>query len=137
MQGRDWDTNLQVLKDSAKPARSQVYRKIDITLLIKEDAMSTQSAKLAADVKILIHDAEELVKATAAETGDKVIGLRRRMQQTVNDVKPTIEKLESAVIDKVKPTATAADQYVHTHPWQAIGASAIVGLIIGLLANRH
>ncbi|MEQ1773521.1 MAG: DUF883 family protein [Burkholderiales bacterium] len=99
--------------------------------------MSTQSAKLVTDIKVLVHDAEELVKATAAETGDKVVELRRRMQQTVNDVKPHIVRLETAVIDKVKPAAIAADQYVHTHPWPAIGASALVGLLIGLLANRR
>lgn len=99
--------------------------------------MNTQSAKLATDIKVLVHDAEELVKATAAETGDKVVELRRRMLQTVNDVKPQIVRLENAVIDRVRPAATAADQYVHTHPWPAIGASALVGLLIGLLANRH
>lgn len=99
--------------------------------------MSMQSAKLAADVKILIQDAEELVKATAAETGEKVVEMRRRMQQTVDNVKPNIEKLESAVVEKVKPAATAADQYVRAHPWRAIGVSAFVGLIIGLLANRN
>ncbi len=99
--------------------------------------MSTQSENLAADVRILIQDAEELVKATAAETGDKVVEMRRRMQQTVDNVKPTIEKLESSVIEKVKPAMSATDQYVQAHPWRAIGASAFVGLIIGLLANRN
>lgn len=99
--------------------------------------MSTQSEKLATDIKTLVRDAEELVKATAAETGDKVVELRRRIQQAVNDVKPHIVKLEIAVIDQAKPVALAADQYVHTHPWPAIGASALIGLVIGLLAGRR
>ena len=99
--------------------------------------MSAQSEKLATDIKVLVHDTEELIKATAAETSDKVVELRRRMQQTVHDVKSNIVKLEAAVIDKAKPAAQAADHYVHTHPWHAIGASALVGLVIGLLANRR
>lgn len=99
--------------------------------------MSAQSEKLATDLKVLVHDAEELVKATAAETGDKVVELRRRMQQTVNDVKPHIARIETAVIDKVKPAATAIDQYAHAHPWQAIGAATLVGVVIGLLATRR
>ncbi len=99
--------------------------------------MSTQSEKLATDVKVLVHDTEELIRATAAETSDKVVELRRRMQQTVHDVKSNIVNLEAVVIDKARPAAQAADQYVHTHPWHAIGASALVGLVIGLLANRR
>jgi ElaB/YqjD/DUF883 family membrane-anchored ribosome-binding protein len=99
--------------------------------------MSTQSEKLVADIKILVNDAEELVRATAAETGAKVVELRRRMQDSVGDVKSNITKLETAVVDRVKPAATAADQYVRAHPWEAIGVSALAGLLIGLLANRR
>jgi len=78
--------------------------------------MSTQSSKLASDIKVLVHDAEQLVKATAAETSDKVV---------------------AAVIELATPTAMAADRYVHTHPWPAIGVSALAGLLIGLLASRN
>ena len=28
------------------------------------------------------------------------------------------------------------DDYVHDHPWQAVGVAAGVGLLIGLLLNR-
>ena len=31
----------------------------------------------------------------------------------------------------------AADDYVHEHPWKAIGAAAGVGMIIGLLIGRR
>ena len=99
--------------------------------------MSMQRDKLVSDIKVLVSDAEELVRATAAETGDKIIELRRRMQQSVSDAKSNIVKLETAVIDSIKPAATATDQYVRAHPWEAIGASALVGLLIGLLANRR
>lgn len=99
--------------------------------------MSTQSEKLASDIKVLVQDAEELVKATATETGAKVVELRRRMQQTVDDVKPHIVRFESAAIDRVKPAATAVDQYARAHPWPAVGVGALVGLVIGLLASRN
>jgi ElaB/YqjD/DUF883 family membrane-anchored ribosome-binding protein len=98
--------------------------------------MSEQSERLAADIKVLVSDAEALVKATAAETGDKVVELRRRLQQTVDDLKPQLEKMEDTVLAKTRPAALATDKYVRAHPWPAIGVSALAGLVIGLLASR-
>ena len=61
--------------------------------------MSMQSEKLAADIKILIADAEELIRATAAETGEKVVDLRRRVQHSAQDVKAQLSRLERVAID--------------------------------------
>lgn len=99
--------------------------------------MSAQSEKLTADIRTLVRDAEELIKATAAETSEKVVDLRRRMQQSVTEIKSNVVKLEDAVVERAKPAAQACDQYVHSHPWTAIGISTMAGLLIGLLANRR
>ncbi len=98
--------------------------------------MSTQSQKLTADIKMLVQDAEELMTATAAETGDKVVEVRRRMQQTVNDVKPHIATIETAVSRQLTSAAACTDTYVRDNPWTAMGISAGVGLVIGLLVSR-
>jgi len=99
--------------------------------------MSTQSQKLAADVRILINDAEEMIRETAAETGDKVVELRRRMQQAVSDLRPQLASIESAVSEKVTSAATCTDTYVRDNPWTAIGISAGIGLVTGLLIGRR
>jgi ElaB/YqjD/DUF883 family membrane-anchored ribosome-binding protein len=98
--------------------------------------MNSQSQKLATDIKMLVQDAEELMKATAAETGDKVVELRRRLQQTVDDVKPHIATLDTAVSRQVTSAVTCTDTYVRDNPWTAMGISAGVGLVIGLLITR-
>ncbi|HTE15828.1 MAG TPA: DUF883 domain-containing protein [Burkholderiales bacterium] len=99
--------------------------------------MNTPGEKLATDIKVLLHSVEDLVKITAAETSGKVIELRRRMQQAIDDVKPQIASIETAVIAKTKPAALAADEYVRANPWTAIGAAALVGLALGLLVSRR
>jgi ElaB/YqjD/DUF883 family membrane-anchored ribosome-binding protein len=98
--------------------------------------MSTQSQKLANDIKVLLRDAEELIKATATETSDKAVELRRRMQQTVDDVKPHIASIESAVSARVGSAATCTDSYVRDNPWTSMGIGAGLGLVIGLLLGR-
>jgi ElaB/YqjD/DUF883 family membrane-anchored ribosome-binding protein len=46
-------------------------------------------------------------------------------------------KLENTVVEKAKSTATATDAYIHENPWTAIGVSAGIGLVIGLLIGRR
>ena len=98
--------------------------------------MSVQSEKLVTDVKVLVNDTEELVKATAAQAGEKIVEMRSRAQQAVNNLKPQLVKIEAAVVDKAKATCSATDAYIHENPWTAIGISAGIGLVIGLLIGR-
>lgn len=99
--------------------------------------MNAQGERLLTDVKVLVKDTEELVKATAAQAGEKIVDLRNRAQEAVTNLKPQLAHLESTVISKAKTTATATDAYIHENPWTAIGVSAGIGLVIGLLIGRR
>ncbi|WP_247646631.1 YqjD family protein [Deefgea sp. CFH1-16] len=46
-------------------------------------------------------------------------------------------EIESVAVNKAKVAAQQTDQYVHAHPWQAVGVGAAVGLLIGFLAARR
>ena len=92
--------------------------------------MNAPTKKLAGDVKIVMSDVEELLKATASQTADKVAEARARAQAAVAQAR-------SAAIDHGKEAARTADQYVHENPWTAIGISAGVGLLVGLLIGRR
>ena len=89
--------------------------------------------KLVTDFRALVTDAEELTRATATQTGEKIVDLRTRVQQSVAAIKPRLEQAE----ELVKDTATKADQYVHANPWATAGVAAGIGLIVGLMARRH
>ena len=39
---------------------------------------------------------------------------------------------EHAMMERTKEAARATDEYVHDHPWQAVGVAAGVGLVIGV-----
>lgn len=99
--------------------------------------MNTQTERLVTDVKVLVNDTEELVKAAAAQAGEKIVDVRNRAQTAVNNLKPPLVKIEAAVVDKAKASVTAADTYIHDNPWTAMGVSAGIGLVIGLLIGRR
>jgi ElaB/YqjD/DUF883 family membrane-anchored ribosome-binding protein len=93
--------------------------------------------KLITDFKVVVADAEELLRATASQAGDKAADLRAKIQNRLADAKVRIADAEAAVIDKAKRAGRAADDYVHDNPWRSVGIAAGVGLVIGLLIGRR
>jgi ElaB/YqjD/DUF883 family membrane-anchored ribosome-binding protein len=93
--------------------------------------------KLASDLKVVVADAEELLRATAGQMGEKAVIARERIQESLRVAKDKLSRAEEVVIDKSKAAARATDDYVHDHPWGAVGIAAAVGLVIGMLISRR
>ena len=93
--------------------------------------------KLIADYKVLVADAEELIKATASESTEKITEARIRMQHAVLEFKPRLANTEAVMRDKARVTVSAADEYVHHNPWTALGIATGCGVVIGLLIGRR
>ena len=106
--------------------------------------MSAQSAandvtkeKLVADLKVVVADAEELLRATASQAGEKVSAARERIQASLAAAKVKLSDAERALLDKTKEAAKATDEYVHDHPWHAVGIAAGIGFVLGILIGRR
>lgn len=92
--------------------------------------------KLMQDLRVVVADAEELLRATAGQAGDKMAVVRERIQENLAVAKDRLIAAEQAVVAKTKQAARATDDYVHENPWKAVGIGAGVGLIIGMLISR-
>ena len=99
-----------------------------------DDDRSTE--KLMGDLKTLIGDAEELLKATASQAGEKVAVARQKIEQSLIEGKKALADAEKIVIERSKQYADVADDYIRENPWSAVGIAAGVGLILGLLMRR-
>ena len=93
--------------------------------------------KLSSDLRVVIADAEELLRATAGQMGEKAVVARERIQESMRVAKDKLARAEEVMIDKTKAAARATDDYVHDHPWGAVGIAAAVGLVIGMLISRR
>jgi ElaB/YqjD/DUF883 family membrane-anchored ribosome-binding protein len=102
-----------------------------------ESVRELSTDKLVKDFKVVVADAEELLKATASVIGDKASVARERIEQSLRDAKKQLAVAEAVVIDKTKKAAESTDQFVHEHPWKAVGVAAGIGLAIGLLIGRR
>ena len=102
---------------------------------VHDTAASKQ--KLVNDLQRVITDAEELLLATAGQTESKVVEMRERIRENLTAARHKLHDIEDTIKVKTKEMARATDDYVHDHPWKAVGAAAGVGLIIGLLIGRR
>jgi ElaB/YqjD/DUF883 family membrane-anchored ribosome-binding protein len=93
--------------------------------------------KFVADMKVVIADAEELLKATANAAGDKVTAARARMEDSLRSARIKVAEAQEVVVDKAKAAARATDDYVHANPWRAVSIAAGVGLVLGMLISRR
>jgi len=89
--------------------------------------------KLMQDLKVVVHDAEELMKATASDLGEKARDARVKLAATLESAKASCKKLE----EKTLATAKAADRVIRDHPYETIGLAFGLGLLIGVLVNRR
>ena len=93
--------------------------------------------KLLADVKVVVNDAEELLRATANQAGEMVGDLRRRLNESLTATRERISESELALIERAKAAAHATDEYVHQNPWKSIGIAAGAAFVLGLLIGRR
>ena len=93
--------------------------------------------QLAADMRAVITDAEELLRVTAGATGERVAAVRARVEDRLRDARAKLSQFDDAVIDQAKEAARSADEYVHQHPWGAVGIAAVAGLIVGVMISRR
>lgn len=93
--------------------------------------------KLVADLKIVVADAEELLRATASQAGEKVGVARERIQASLASARVKLVEAERALAARTRQAAKVADEYVRENPWQAVGIAAAVGLVLGVLISRR
>lgn len=93
--------------------------------------------KLAADLRVVIADAEELLRATASQAGEKVAAARVKIQESLDVAKGKLSRVSEVGVDKAKEAARATDDFVHEHPWKAVGVGAALGVILGMLISRR
>ncbi len=48
-----------------------------------------------------------------------------------------LEEAQAAAVERGKHAVTTADDYVHEHPWKAVGIAAAAGLVVGLWMARR
>jgi ElaB/YqjD/DUF883 family membrane-anchored ribosome-binding protein len=101
-----------------------------------EETQAAQGAvsreKVKEDLRVLVHDAEALLKATAGDMSEKAKDVRSRLTETLEKAKATCQRLQ----EKTVGAAQATDKVIRAHPYESIGIAFGVGLLLGVLVSR-
>ena len=87
-------------------------------------------------LKTLVSDAEELLRATTSQAGEKVAAARQKIEQSLIEGKKALSDAEQALVETSKEYAYIADDYIRVNPWNAVAIAAGIGLLVGLTIRR-
>ena len=93
--------------------------------------------KLVADMRIVLADTEQLLKAVVGQSGEKLAALQPRIEESLRSAKARLAEFEQAAADQVRAAAESTDAYAHEHPWKVAGFTALIGMAVGLLISRR
>jgi ElaB/YqjD/DUF883 family membrane-anchored ribosome-binding protein len=93
--------------------------------------------KLMEDLRLVVEDAEELLRATAGNAGEKVAAARARAEDSIRAARARIAAAGEDAAERTREAAKATDEYVQHHPWTAVGIAAGVGLLVGYILGRR
>ena len=101
------------------------------------DPIETSRSRLVDGLAAVLGEVEDMLKRAAGETGERAKDLRAQVDAKLLAAKLQLEELHGVATGHAKDAARATDEYVHGHPWQAVGVAAAVGFVVGLLVSRR
>jgi ElaB/YqjD/DUF883 family membrane-anchored ribosome-binding protein len=98
--------------------------------------MDAPTDKLMHDLKTVVGDAEDLLKATASQSGEHIARIRSRAEESLRTARERIKEMTQSAEAQARAAASEVDKQVHEHPWTAVGVAAGIGLVLGILLGR-
>ena len=102
-----------------------------------EETETVTRDKVLADLKVLMTDADALIRATTGQAGEKVAAARAKAEEALKGARERLGDLEGQMRERGKEAAQATDKFVHDQPWKAVGIAAGLGVIVGMLIGRR
>lgn len=87
----------------------------------------------AEELRALLSEAEDVLSGAGSAADKKVRDLRNRMRTVLEQGQTRYKDVEEVARTQLHQY----DDYIHVHPYQALGAAVAVGVVAGLLVGRR
>jgi ElaB/YqjD/DUF883 family membrane-anchored ribosome-binding protein len=95
------------------------------------------SERLMQDMRVVVADAEDLLKATAGQTGERIEKIRAKAEESLRTARNRMQIAGKAVQESATEAVQTVDDQVRKNPWTAVGIAAGVGLVLGIVLGRR
>lgn|SRR5690606_9008762 len=89
--------------------------------------------KLVNDLRAVVRDGQEVLKASAGDLSDKGKEARARLDEALQRARLTCEQFEARAGD----AARAAEMAIRDNPLTSVGVAFGVGVLLGVLLNNR
>ena len=100
-------------------------------------APDIRADKLMHEMKAVVRDTENLLKATAGDASERAAKARAQVEESLRHAQASLSDMEQHLVARARAAAKTTDRYVHENPWPSMGAVAGAAFIIGLLVGRR
>jgi ElaB/YqjD/DUF883 family membrane-anchored ribosome-binding protein len=95
--------------------------------------IESSTEKLMRDLRAVVRDGEELLKAGARDLSERGVAARERLATALEVAKDTQHRLQARAVSSAKAT----DRVIRGNPYESIGIAFGIGLLVGIVANRR
>jgi ElaB/YqjD/DUF883 family membrane-anchored ribosome-binding protein len=88
------------------------------------------------EVSSVVSDAQDMLNRANNETSERARELRSQVERKLLSAKLRLQELQGQAVDRTRAAARVTDDYVRQNAWQALGAAALIGLLIGIVVGR-
>lgn len=93
--------------------------------------------KLVSDLRSVVRDGQEVLKAGAGDLSDKGREARSRLEEALQRARQTCEHFEARAGDAARDAARAAEETIRDHPLTSLGFAFGIGVLLGALINNR
>lgn len=94
--------------------------------------MQASADKLVRDLRVVVQDAEDLIKATAGDIQERTREARAKLAGALVVAKETLNQSEQAASRGLE----AARLFLREHPLECLAGAFVTGVLLGLVATR-
>jgi len=97
------------------------------------EEIEESTEKLLRDLKAVVRDGEDLLRAGAHDLSERGLAARERLAAALEIAKETRLKLQERAVASAKAT----DRLIREYPYQSIGIAFGLGMVFAILITRR
>lgn len=105
--------------------------------IVSVNHIDRAGSRIAGDLRAMIADGEELLRAVGAASGDSFAEARATFESRLVRARAALAEAAQPLTESTRRTASDMDQTLRGNAWTAVGIAIAAGVAIGLLSSKH